>query len=171
MIATRRTTLIEATPAFLRAIIAGDFRGAGALLDLEVGDDWPGSSEAEAGLPLHLESLETYPAEQPWRIRLILVGRRVVGSINLKGPPNVRGDVEIGWGLVASARGRGLATEASLAVIDWAFESAAVRRVIATIAPDHERSQHVALRLGMQPLAELHRGLPIWELTRERRAS
>lgn len=166
MIATRRTTLLEAPPAFLRAIIAGDHARAGEVIEAEIGDDWPGSTEAEAGLPIHLEALERYPAELVWRIRLIIVAGRVVGSINFKGPPNEQGDVEIGWGLIPTARMRGYATEAAAAAIEWALAQPVVRRVIATIPPDHERSQHVALRLGMQPIAELHRGLPIWELCR-----
>jgi RimJ/RimL family protein N-acetyltransferase len=55
---------------------------------------------------------------------------------------------EVGWGLTTDAYGRGYATEAAIATIDWAFDALGWSEVIHCIAPDNEASQRVAARLG-----------------------
>ncbi len=161
MIATARLRLVEATADFVRAVIAGDRRRAETLAGAALPDEWPGSPEAVAGLPWHLEAIER--GEQPWRIRLMIADERVVGSINLKGPP-ADGDVEIGWGLIPSARGFGYATEAAAAVIAWAFAQPGVTRVTATIPEDNASSLRVAQQLGMTATDEIRRELRVWQL-------
>jgi RimJ/RimL family protein N-acetyltransferase len=71
-----------------------------------------------------------------------LVGR--AGLLNLPGWP----DVEVCWALSPGFWGKGYATEAAQAAIDWAFGEARVRRLISLIDPDNKRSEAVALRLG-----------------------
>jgi len=166
MIVTSRTTLIELPLPALRAIVVGDRAKASDLLDARIPNEWPGSADATAGLPIHLAALERDPQQLEWRIRLIVIARQVIGSINLKGPPDLRGDVEIGWGLVEDSRGHGYATEAARSVIDWVFANSTARRVIATIPPDHAPSQRVAARLAMQPTMEFHRELLVWAIVR-----
>ncbi|MEO9322299.1 GNAT family N-acetyltransferase [Nocardioides sp. C4-1] len=54
----------------------------------------------------------------PWGPRHVVLGMQAVGSIGFFGPPE--GDppeVEVGYGLVADARGRGVATEALRCVL------------------------------------------------------
>ncbi|RPE81787.1 GNAT family N-acetyltransferase [Vulcaniibacterium tengchongense] len=55
---------------------------------------------------------------------------------------------EVGWSLVAQAGGKGYATEAATAAIDWAFDALDWREVIHTIDPANEPSKAVARRLG-----------------------
>jgi RimJ/RimL family protein N-acetyltransferase len=69
-----------------------------------------------------------------------------VGSIGFFGPPGTDGQVEVGYGLVESARGQGLATDA-LTVIVAAAEAAGAR-VIAHTAADNLPSQRVLARCG-----------------------
>jgi RimJ/RimL family protein N-acetyltransferase len=64
------------------------------------------------------------------------------------------GEVEVGWVLAPAARGRGLATEAGRACLDWAFRDLDVPYVTAYIAPTNVNSIAVAERLGMTPLRE-----------------
>jgi RimJ/RimL family protein N-acetyltransferase len=161
VIATPRLRLVEATAEFVRAVLAGDRGTASAHAGAAVPEEWPGSQEAIAGLPWHLEGIVR--GEQAWRIRLIVADDVVVGSINMKGPPT-GGDVEIGWGLIPSARGSGYATEAARAVIEWAFAQPGVTRVTATIPTDNEASLRVGRRLGMSATDEVRRGLPVWQL-------
>src|SRR5215472_13616207 len=102
----------------------------------------------------------------PWRMRVIVErsSNTVVGSINLKGPPSVAGDVEIGWGLVEHVRGRGYATEASAAVISWAQQQPGVTSISATIPDDNYPSQRLAKRLGLRRTTETRRDVPLWRL-------
>ena len=55
---------------------------------------------------------------------------------------------EVGWGLLRRYWGRGYATEAAIAAIDWAFDALGWSEVIHLIAPDNTGSQAVARRLG-----------------------
>ena len=55
---------------------------------------------------------------------------------------------EVGYALHQDAWGKGYATEACAAAIDWAFATLGWHEVIHCIAPDNTASQAVALRLG-----------------------
>jgi RimJ/RimL family protein N-acetyltransferase len=77
---------------------------------------------------------------------------------------------EIGWRLARSAWGRGLATEAALAVREHAFGALGLAELIAIIHPDNARSQRVAEKLGMAPERhvwhpQLRRFVDVWALS------
>ncbi len=55
---------------------------------------------------------------------------------------------EVGWSFLRSSWGRGYATEAATATIDWAFDQLGWTDVIHTIHPDNRPSQLLAQRLG-----------------------
>ena len=55
---------------------------------------------------------------------------------------------EVGWAISPTAWGKGYATEAASAAIDWAFARLGWDEIIHCIAPDNRASQQVALRLG-----------------------
>ena len=86
-----------------------------------------------------------------------------MGAINLKGPLSAVGDVEIGWGLFENVRGKGYATEASAAVMQWAVQQPGVRSISATIPDDNDRSQRLAKRLGLIRTSEARRNMPLWK--------
>ncbi len=80
----------------------------------------------------------------------VLADGKFVGWIlliprELEGP-----EIEIGWRFVAEARGKGYATEASLAVLHHASTTAGLTRVIADIDQENVASQRVAAKLGMR---------------------
>jgi RimJ/RimL family protein N-acetyltransferase len=58
---------------------------------------------------------------------------------------------ELGWALASEHWGSGYATEAALAVREWAYRERDVGRLISVIAPDNVRSQRLAERLGATP--------------------
>jgi len=57
---------------------------------------------------------------------------------------------EVGWGVKASATGKGYAAEAATAAIDWAFERLGWEHVIHCIDKDNAASIALAERLGSQ---------------------
>lgn len=59
-------------------------------------------------------------------------------------------DVEIGWRLIRSAWGRGIASEAANALVAHAFDTVRLPRVIADIAAENQASLRVAQKLGMK---------------------
>lgn len=75
----------------------------------------------------------------------------VIGYCGLFYFPDVNGqpEVEIGYRLARSAWGRGFATEAALAVRDYAFQTLGMKRLIALIDPSNLASVRVAEKIGM----------------------
>jgi RimJ/RimL family protein N-acetyltransferase len=69
------------------------------------------------------------------------------GRVGPWSPPGWPG-FEIGWGIAAAFRGKGYATEAARASIDWAFATFETDRVIHCIDRENIASQNVARRLG-----------------------
>ncbi|MFY2563218.1 GNAT family N-acetyltransferase [Corallococcus terminator] len=55
---------------------------------------------------------------------------------------------EVGWALLRDAWGKGYATEAASAAMDWACDHLGWTDIIHSIAPDNVGSQEVARRLG-----------------------
>jgi RimJ/RimL family protein N-acetyltransferase len=84
-----------------------------------------------------------------WGPRLIVYDGQVVGTIGPFGPPK-DGEVEVGYGLVEAARGRGLASEALRALL--AATDAAGVRVRAGVRPDNGASLKVLARCGFTEL-------------------
>ena len=77
-----------------------------------------------------------------------LVGR--VGCWRPEGWPGL----EVGWTLRRAFWGRGYATEAARASVEYAFRELNQTRVISLIAPDNTASIRVAERLGQKPVGE-----------------
>jgi RimJ/RimL family protein N-acetyltransferase len=79
---------------------------------------------------------------------------------------------EVAWGLTPSAWGRGYATEAAEACVDFAFERLGWDEVIHTIDPGNTPSQAVARRVGSRYLrpgrlpAPIDLDLDVWGQTR-----
>lgn len=84
---------------------------------------------------------------------LVLEDGVVVGDCGWFGPPDEDGEVEIGYGLAPSARGRGVATEAVQLLVDWALAQGA-RSVRAEVLPGNEPSLRLLARLGFADIGE-----------------
>ncbi len=94
--------------------------------------------------PLGLWAIETPELES--------VRPQPCGSVLLVTLPRSDGHVsdavEVGWHLHPSAWGRGIATQAATAVLEWG-RAAGIDRVHAVVRPDNARSAAVCERLGM----------------------
>jgi GNAT superfamily N-acetyltransferase len=84
----------------------------------------------------------------PFGYYLILLEGTVVGGIGFHGPPR-QGVVEVGYGVVPSARGQGVATEALRRLIGVAGELGGVKTVCGRTSADNLASQGVMLGVGM----------------------
>lgn len=80
---------------------------------------------------------------------------RLLGSVGLGPHPAAPGEVEIGWRLVRAAWGRGIATEAALAVRDLAFDDLALPRLVSVTQPANAASLAVMRRIGMRHWRDL----------------
>ena len=85
-----------------------------------------------------------------WSIRERSAPERFIGWVLLIPDHGAGPDVEIGWRLIRSAWGRGIASEAARALVAHAFGTVRLPRVIADIASDNVASLSVARKLGMK---------------------
>ena len=99
--------------------------------------------------------------------------RRWVGRVGPWYPEGWPG-TEVGWGIVSDCWGRGYATEAAIAAIDWVFEVLGWSEVIHVIDIGNTPSQAVARKLGSRKRGRSRLPPPyhtalvdIWGQTRE----
>lgn len=161
-IETARVLLVALLPEDIEALVDGDLERVSLLTGFTF---LPEEPKLGVDLSWHLSALRSDSKQLPWRIRVIVErsSNTVVGSINLKGPPDADGDVEIGWGLIENARRKGYATEASAAVVNWVVLQPGVSSISATIPDDNYPSQRLAARLGLIRTDESRRNRPLWK--------
>jgi RimJ/RimL family protein N-acetyltransferase len=75
---------------------------------------------------------------------------RLIGFCGLRAVP-ATGDVELVYGMAPACWGRGLASEAVVAVLDFAFAALGLGRVIGVTDPPNAASIRVMEKAGMQP--------------------
>ncbi len=68
---------------------------------------------------------------------------------------------DVAWEVGVPWQGRGVASEAATAVVDWLIDHD-VPVVRALVHPDHEASAHVAAHAGLEPTGELVEGEVVW---------
>lgn len=157
-IRSTRLDLIPMTPPVLRSLLAGDFSKAGELLGASV----PADAELPCGAMEHfLRKLEADPGFQPWCMRAMVLRAEgvVIGDIGFHSAPGHEslavlspGGVEFGFGVWEPWRRRGLATEASEALMRWAQEEHGVTRFVLSISPENVASRGLAAKLGFQKI-------------------
>jgi ribosomal-protein-alanine N-acetyltransferase len=110
--------------------------------------DWPNEEFLDA-LGSFIDSRNARPAEEQW-IFLVLDAAtdRVVGEIGAKGPPTAAGELEVGYGIAESQRGRAFATGALSAFIEVAFAHDGVRCLTAESLASNAASCRVLEKCG-----------------------
>jgi [ribosomal protein S5]-alanine N-acetyltransferase len=129
------------------AIVAGERLPGWAV-------DYPGAGDIEVANLLYRSAATSAPDSLDglvWAQRQVVEGTSdlVVGGIGFLAPPE-NGTVEVGYGIVASRRGRGYATEALLAMLKLAWSDERVQSVYADTEPDNLASQRVLARSGLR---------------------
>lgn len=123
-------------------------------------------AEVEAAIPQWLERWEM------WGLGFFSLERRGDGRVLgragfLQWDPETweigGSETEIGWLLGQEHWGRGYATEAALALRDWAFEERGLSRLISLIQHGNLRSVRVAEKIGERYEGDVEvRGKPSW---------
>jgi [ribosomal protein S5]-alanine N-acetyltransferase len=143
------------SPGFLEALFAGRHEDASRVIEAEVPSDWPDEHDARF-LRLRLEQLRREPHVQEWLVRAVVLpepDRRMIGHAGFHGPPGTNGPektdaVEVGYTVFPPYRGRGYATEAVHALVEWARAERGIRQFIASVGPENEPSLAVVRKLG-----------------------
>lgn len=120
-----------------------------------------------------LRGLQDSPEPDPWRYGFFVVDREsrsIIGSAGFKGPPDPVGVVEIAYGIVPGSEGRGYATEAASALVEFAFANVQVRLVRAHTLPIRNASTRVLEKCGFRHVGSVidPDDGPVWRWERRR---
>ena len=108
-------------------------------------------SEMLDGSRAHPDMREWYAV---WDIRLSGQPETTVGNLSFKGL-TADGMAEIGYGISPEYEGRGYATEAVRAMVEWAAAQAGVKRIEAETELDNCASQRVLEKVGFVRTGEI----------------
>jgi ribosomal-protein-alanine N-acetyltransferase len=149
-VSTARLTLIESAPQQLVAMIDSPAHPlADGLREFYT------SGEVS---PAWLAALRSATVTDPWRHGFFIVDsqrRRIVGTAGFKGPPDADGVVEIAYGVAPEYQGRGYATEAANALVEFALTDPDVKTVRAHTLPEANASTRVLTKNGFRHLGEV----------------
>jgi RimJ/RimL family protein N-acetyltransferase len=144
--------IIESPRLLLRALTPGDAEVI--VTEERASQSWAPDYPTPADVGIAAAALAgraAFPTDaMPWGLFVIVEKSSglFVGGIGFKGPPNERGDVEIGYGVAPSHQSRGVASEAVLALCTFAQGRA--RAVVAETDRENIASQRVLERSGFQ---------------------
>jgi len=108
--------------------------------------------------PEWLAQLEKSSGPDPWRYGFFVLEREsgtAIGTAGFKGPPEETDMVEIAYGIVPAFEGRGYASEAAGALVEFARASGEVRLVRAHTLPERNASARVLEKCGFRLVGEV----------------
>jgi [ribosomal protein S5]-alanine N-acetyltransferase len=144
------------SPAFLNASFKGDLESASYLIGLDVPSEW---LEAKWLMEMRLIKMRENPALEPWLLRAVGLRetKTMVGFIGFHTLPGADylnsyapGSVEFGYTIFPDYRGKGYASEAAGALMDWATREHTVTRFVVSISPTNEPSLRIAEKFGFR---------------------
>jgi RimJ/RimL family protein N-acetyltransferase len=150
---TNRLDIVASTPDHLNAELESTSK-LGALLGATVPPDWsPGEYDREA-IEFFKARLEENPDAVGWYSWYAILrpsennAATLVGAGGYFGPPKSDGTLEVGYSVVSSFRGKGLARELLDALVANAFADTRVTQIIAHTTPMNVASWRVLERCG-----------------------
>ncbi|MDX1408738.1 MAG: GNAT family N-acetyltransferase [Saprospiraceae bacterium] len=135
-------------------LVSADLSGRSALaekLEAVVPESWPPDLYDRTAMGFALEELED-SRMQGWSFWYLVLtdSNELAGICGFKGRPDQAGSVEIGYSILSQYRGMGLATEAAMRLIAWAFTHRDVLEVSAETFPHLKSSIRVLEKNGME---------------------
>ncbi|MCA9260868.1 MAG: GNAT family N-acetyltransferase [Planctomycetales bacterium] len=121
---------------------------------LAIVESLPPELRAEVS-PAWLAQLRELTRADPWRCGFIvcrLSDGKSVGSCGFKGPPDAEKCVEIAYEVHPDSQGRGYATEAAIALTQFAVQSGQAATVRGHTMPGHLASERVLHKAGFELL-------------------
>jgi RimJ/RimL family protein N-acetyltransferase len=163
---TQRLELVPMTLEMVEEVMLGHRERAEELVRARMPARWPNHELVERAFTASLDAIRADPGVRLWGNRVLIAGgragaeptdegvRRVVGSVVFHGRPASDGIAEIAYGIEEGSQGRGFATEAVRACVDWALAQEPVRAVQAATFAWHVPSMRVLTKAGLVRIGE-----------------
>jgi [ribosomal protein S5]-alanine N-acetyltransferase len=146
---TDRLVLVAATPDHLRAELESPSK-LGFLLNAGVPADWPPGEYDRNAQEFFRDRMKQAGLSAPgWYVWYAVLrtaaggDATLVGTGGFLGPPNAAGEVEIGYSLSESWRGKGFAKEMVGGLVSQAFSDPRVNRLVAHTKEENAPSRSV----------------------------
>ncbi|MFJ6698183.1 GNAT family N-acetyltransferase [Streptomyces sp. NPDC091272] len=137
------TVAADPQSALWNPVRAADLTAAAKWVELRAEDWSAGTAATFALLDGDADTADTADTADP-----VDTAPTLLGALTVRWTDRSDGLAMIGYWLVPAARGRGLATEATLAATEWAFRTVGVRRLELAHAVQNTPSCRVAQRCG-----------------------
>ncbi|MGD0444832.1 MAG: GNAT family protein [Edaphobacter sp.] len=151
-IVTSRLSLIAITPETLLSEKNGDGR-LGELIHSVIPANWPHKDWEPHVFDYLLAQLAEHPEELGWTryVSFVSAGghRTLIGTVGGGTKAARPSECEIGWGILPPYEGRGFATEAAKALIEYLRASERIESLIAHTFPSIPASVRVMENCGM----------------------
>lgn len=152
---TKNLTLVPHLPADLFALFDGEeayekrsgMRAAGGVKEFLL-----------AASPDFAARLQAATEPDPWKFGFAImhkIDNVMIGLCGFTGPPDADGVVEIAYSIAPLYEGRGLATEAATALVEFAAQSGLVRTVRAHTLPEQNASTSVLGKCHFEKTGEI----------------
>ena len=168
-IQTKNLILAPHLPRHLRALIRSEEEfedTAGLRVAAGIRDQLLSAS------PDFMERLESSKQSDPWQCGFAVIHKidnMLIGMCGFPGPPDANGIAEIAYGIAPSYQGKGYATEAAAAMIQFASEDPRVKGICAHTLAETNGSTRVLQKCGFIKTGDAvdpENNLPIWRWER-----
>lgn len=138
----------------LLKLLSGDRQTFEKSVGFPACEDWPNEDLLDV-VDFFLEDRLRNPTLEDWSFLILdLAAGNIVGEIGAKSTPNHVGEVEVGYGVARSQRGRNLASESLALFIAFAFANPKVTAVTAETLKDNLPSIRVLEKTGFSTWGE-----------------
>ena len=153
-IVTPRLALIAIMPETVWSEKAGDQR-LGELIGCTIPNNWPHIDWEPHVFDFLLAQFDQHPAQIGWARYIALPfsdgSRTLIGTVGAFTKSATPNEAEIGYGLLPQFEGRGLATEAAKALVEFLRRDDRITSIIAHTFPHLLGSRRVMEKCGMIP--------------------
>ncbi|NEO97831.1 MAG: GNAT family N-acetyltransferase [Symploca sp. SIO2E9] len=169
-----RLELVPFKLEIVQAAIVGNDELA-RILGVKVPPNWLGEDiDLIQVLPGIVNILYKYPLQKEWGWGHLVIHKgdnTLIGHITLKIIPDDQGSptgsLEFGYIIVSSYRRQGYCTEASKAMVNWAFSQPSVQTLTAGCDTDNIASKRILEKIGMQQI-ETRGNVLVWKLDKNK---
>jgi RimJ/RimL family protein N-acetyltransferase len=125
-----------------------------------------------AGSADFVAELRATTTSDPWKFGFAVVHKIdqvMIGLCGFAAPPDLDGVVEIAYSIAPAYEGKGSATEAAAALVEFATQSGRVNIVRAHTVPEVNASTHVLEKCGFEKIGEVsdHENILVWRWERK----
>src|SRR5947209_11185217 len=171
-IQTEHLILAAHLPRYLRALIGSkhEFENIAGLRVADGIRDQFRSASAD-----FMARVETAKESDPWQFGFAVIHKLdnvLIGMCGFPGPPDANGLAEIAYGIAPSYQGKGYATEAAMALVDFAKRDPRVKTVCAHTLAQPNASTRILEKCGFKKIGDAvdpENNLPVWRWERSAR--